>query len=619
MIPQYLKVIWSAIAPAVGNHLWQSTLFVGIAGLLTLALRRNCARARYWLWLAASVKFLVPFSLLVGIGDFLSWSRSSAGTKEALYFAMEEVSQPFTQTTLPAISRAPFSVDFSGLIHLLPAILVSVWFCGVVMVLFVWWARWRRISEATRAAVPLREGREVEALRRAERFAGMRQGIEVRLSQASLEPGIFGIIRPVLVWPHGISERLGDEHLESILAHEMWHVRRHDNLAAAMHMVVEAFFWFHPIVWWLGARMVEERERACDEAVLECGSKRQIYAESILKVCEFCVGSPLNCVSGVTGSDLKKRIAQIMSERAARQLDFSRRVLLSAFALAAVLVPIGFGLVNVEQIRADVTAQNLPVETPTYASVSIKPTIAKPDESGSRMVRLQFTPEGLTAINIGLKPLIRSAYGVGDDQISDPAGWLPSETYDIDAKIDVATVNDLKKLSLDQRYAERMLMLRAMLSDRFQLVLHRETKELPVYSLVTAANGAKLHEAASGDAYLNGIKRPDGLPAGPGFLTLDDQGQLIGQAVPIAVLAEDLSRWLGKSVVDKTVLTGKYDFTLRSSGIGASPGIGAKSSSESSQASIISAVEEQLGLKLTLQNAPLQIVVIDHATKPTQN
>jgi uncharacterized protein (TIGR03435 family) len=91
------------------------------------------------------------------------------------------------------------------------------------------------------------------------------------------------------------------------------------------------------------------------------------------------------------------------------------------------------------------------------------------------------------------------------------------------------------------------------------------------------------------------------------------------RCVPIAVLAEDLSRWLGKSVVDKTVLTGKYDFTLRSSGIGASPGIEAKSSSESSQASIISAVEEQLGLKLTLQNAPLQIVVIDHATKPTQN
>jgi uncharacterized protein (TIGR03435 family) len=157
-----------------------------------------------------------------------------------------------------------------------------------------------------------------------------------------------------------------------------------------------------------------------------------------------------------------------------------------------------------------------------------------------------------------------------------------------------------------------------MLSERFQLVLHRETKELPVYSLVIAANGAKLHEPASGDVYLNGIKRPDGSPAGPGFLTFDNQGEWIGQAVSIAVLADDLSRWLGKHVVDKTELAGKYDFTLRSSGIGASFISGAGPSSEST-ASIISAVEEQLGLKLILQDAPLEVVVIDHATKPTQN
>ena len=94
MIPKYLSAMWTAIAPALGNHLWQSTLFVVAAGLLTLILRKNHARARYWLWLAASVKFLIPFSLLVSIGSHLAWSRSFAGTKAGLYFAMEEVSQP---------------------------------------------------------------------------------------------------------------------------------------------------------------------------------------------------------------------------------------------------------------------------------------------------------------------------------------------------------------------------------------------------------------------------------------------------------------------------------------------------------------------------------------------
>src|SRR5271169_5786281 len=110
-----------------------------------------------------------------------------------------------------------------------------------------------------------------------------------------------------------------------------------------MHMVVEAIFWFHPLVWWLGARLLDERERACDEEVLALGSERHVYAESILKVCEFCVASPLACVSGVTGADLKKRMVHIMSEHVVRKLDFSRRLLLTGAALLAIAVPIAFG------------------------------------------------------------------------------------------------------------------------------------------------------------------------------------------------------------------------------------------------------------------------------------
>ena len=76
---------------------------------------------------------------------------------------------------------------------------------------------------------------------------------------------------------------------------------------------MEAIFWFHPLVWWIGARLIEERERACDEEVLRLGNHPSIYAESILKTCQFYLESPLPCLSGVTGSDLKKRITQIMN------------------------------------------------------------------------------------------------------------------------------------------------------------------------------------------------------------------------------------------------------------------------------------------------------------------
>ena len=128
-----------------------------------------------------------------------------------------------------------------------------------------------------------------------------------------------------LLWPAGISQHLQDAHLEAILTHEVQHVRRRDNLAAAMHMVVEAIFWFHPLVWWLGARLVEERERACDEEVLRLGVQPEIYAEGILKTCEFCVASPLACVSGVTGADLKQRMVRIMTQRPEDKLGFGKK------------------------------------------------------------------------------------------------------------------------------------------------------------------------------------------------------------------------------------------------------------------------------------------------------
>ena len=331
------------ILTALGNHLWQSTLFIAMAGFLVLILHKCHARVRYWVWLAASIKFLIPFSLLVAMGSRLAWSPGSPVANNRLHFAIEVISGVTPATVVP------------GLVHVLPT-LVGVWLCGFLAVLSFWYVQWRQMSGATRDAVSLPEGREVEALRRMEHIAGIRQRIEIRLSHASIEPGIFGIVRPVLMWPEGISRRLDDAQLDAILTHEVQHVHRHDNLAAAIHMVVEAIFWFHPFVWWLGTRLIEERERACDEDVLELGSERQVYAEGILKVCEFCLASPLACMSGVAGGDLKKRMVNIMTERMLHKLNFGRKLLLSATGLAAVAGPIAFGLVTAPPTRADSAA-----------------------------------------------------------------------------------------------------------------------------------------------------------------------------------------------------------------------------------------------------------------------
>jgi len=262
MMEKYVTSAGSAVAAGLANHLWQSTLVALIAGLLTLALRKHQARARYWLWLAASLKFLVPFSLLVDLGQRLTWTRHSAQSVSAgFYFAIEQLGQPFSQSAV-RVSPAPHPAMVSpGLTHFLP-FLTLLWLCGCVAVVLLWTVRWYRISSAMKSLLPLQHGREVEALRRVERSGGLRNPIPLLLSRASLEPGIFGISRPTLIWPDGISQRLDEAHLEAILAHEVWHVRRRDNLSAALHMLVEAVFWFYPLVWWLGARLVEERERA---------------------------------------------------------------------------------------------------------------------------------------------------------------------------------------------------------------------------------------------------------------------------------------------------------------------------------------------------------------------
>src|SRR3954467_4860022 len=117
-------------------------------------------------------------------------------------------------------------------------------------------------------------------------------------------------------------------------------------------MIAEAVFWFHPLVWWIGARLVEERERACDEEVLRLGSEPQIYAEGILNVCKLYVESPLVCVSGVTGSNLKKRIEAIMSNHKGHALTRARKLLLAGAGVVALAGPLVIGVGQAPLIRA---------------------------------------------------------------------------------------------------------------------------------------------------------------------------------------------------------------------------------------------------------------------------
>ncbi len=194
-----------------------------------------------------------------------------------------------------------------------------------------------------RAAVKMARA---ERLRYCDGWKGIAGGfapIDVLMMASDFGPGVYGLFRPVLLWPRGISERLDDGHIEAIFAHELCHVRRQDNLTAALHMLVEAVFWFHPLVWWVGAQLEAEQERACDEAALLLFDQPHTYAESILKVCEFYVGSSLPCVSGVTGADLKRWIADILERHAVVRLSAGKKILLAVAVAMVVAIPILVG------------------------------------------------------------------------------------------------------------------------------------------------------------------------------------------------------------------------------------------------------------------------------------
>ena len=182
--------------------------------------------------------------------------------------------------------------------------------------------------------------------------------------------------------PDRVAEQLTAPQLDAILAHELCHVRRRDNLAAATHMVVEALFWFHPLVWWLGARLMEERERACDEEVLSMGNAPEVYAEGILRICDLYLKSPLPCVAGVTGANLKRRIEEIMSGRMAQALNGRKKLLLAGAGTLAVVAPIIVGTMNVPLTMAQSRVSQLDSRREPTRNSMCRPSSSASDDGG---------------------------------------------------------------------------------------------------------------------------------------------------------------------------------------------------------------------------------------------
>lgn len=335
---------------ALLDHLWQSSLLAAAIALMMPLFRRQPAALRFWLWFAASMKFLLPFAALVWLGEHLLAPEAPA----PVLYAIRPLA-PSLQRAAPLLAPAP--AGFAVL-----DVALVIWIAGIAILALVALSRWLDLRAVLKEAEPLASSLPVP----------------LKLAPSFVEPGLVGIWRPVILLPKGLAQQLAGPELEAILAHELCHLRRRDNLLAALHMLVEGLFWFHPLIWWLSARLMEERERACDEAVLSGGARPRDYAEGILKTCRFYVQSPLSCAAGVSGA-LEMRLGAIMTSRPAVRLSRRKTLLLAALGLSALLLPLITGLMGSAPVLHLVvrtkTVLALPVPMAAIPAPSPRPAI----------------------------------------------------------------------------------------------------------------------------------------------------------------------------------------------------------------------------------------------------
>ncbi len=575
----------SAFLVALGHHLWQSTWFATALACLTLLFSRNGARIRCLLWLGASAKFLLPFALLVAIGSHVPWPAGSIHlTVPGLLVA---VGQTATQVThlagerVASLVTGPQTQDHGRAILM---VLTSAWSVGALAVATRWFSRWRIVRRALRESTPNSLG-----------FV-----IPVRSSASQLEPAVVGILHPVLLLPVGLERHLAPQEMDAVLAHEGCHVAWRDNLAASIHMLVEVLVWFHPLVWWLGSRIIDERERACDERVLAQGHASHSYAEGILKICEHCFQSPLATAAGVGGANLSRRIEAIMNHRVLERLGALRKVVLILAAGATIAVPLVVGVFTSSYgVAAAAVADGA---VPSLHNVSIK--LASPQtERGPGLYNvLGLMSQDTLTVQVlypTLRDFVAAAYGVdasqvvGRDLSKEPQFQIIADNPWPETPADSGAVRAAR---YRESIREISAIQRQLLATHFGLVVKRERRQMAGYVLTVGSAGSKLTPDSNAPSWKQGVG--------------SSNQEVIATQQPIDFVLHTLQSMFREPVVDQTGLKGTYDYKLTWEP--AAPGHSPE------PAAMAKALEEQLGLHLEAKPVTVDVINVISLKPPDQ-
>jgi uncharacterized protein (TIGR03435 family) len=266
-------------------------------------------------------------------------------------------------------------------------------------------------------------------------------------------------------------------------------------------------------------------------------------------------------------------------------MHYVKRIVPGFFAIAIVTI------VHAQSLR------------PAFEVASVKPN--NTGSSGSRSSS-DGTSGYFRAANITVRSLIVSGYRLFDFQVIGGPDWITTARFDIEARADRAALPLREPDAIN-------LMVQSLLEERFQLKTHTETRQLPVFTLVVAKNGTKLMPT------VEGRPGPGGLSAGSSKSSTTAAGtEMSGSGMTISRLTNMLSGPAGRPIIDKTNLSGTYDLVLKFAPI-QTVIAGGDAGAESAWPSLFTALEEQLGLKLESARGPVEVLVIDSASKPPEN
>lgn len=601
---------WNGLAVFV-EVFWKSSVALGAALCLTGLLRSKSADLRRLVLSTAIIAMLAAAVVLPVLPRWTavtpSWLRLQSDAVPPAFEpipigGMQEVPAWESRTPNP---RPPIRV---------PGPIPLIWLVGTALLLIRFVARLRALRRLRNASDPVADP-DLPAY-----LAERSRRVVLLQNQTIAAPATWGIVRPVILVPAGF-EQLPAESRNAVLCHEFAHIEAQDFLLRVLSEVARALLWFQPLIWIVRRQLREVQELACDDRVLAEGARPSTYAKLLMDWDGHLRNNDLSIAAGIAqGSCLKRRLCALLDHDRPRDAVSRAGVvatwllgLATALPLAAVsFIPQGAAVPGYLQPlpqRAPVwiaqaapappgnpapsapRAQSVPAPPLQFETVSLK-LHPRPPNSGHGPVTYPAphpaAGASYTERVINLQDLVVEAYGVYDYQISGLPEWaaphLGGMRYDIEAKIPgdgTPTKEQLRQ------------MLQSLLTDRFQLRLHREMRELPVYALVIGKDGSKLREIPEDET-------PRDHP--PKWVA------------PLYGLVYILGRYADRPVVDETGLRidAMYETELKEQRVSLR-----QPDPVAAQAALSAAIEDEMGLKLEPRNERMEVLVIDHVEEPS--